>query len=81
MLAWIKNEWDYLYGTFHGSETILWSRLNIAIGSAWVALQGSDLSPVISNPKYIAYWVIFSNFINELFRRRHAEYDDHGNMK
>ena len=81
MLAWLKQEWDYLYGTFHGSETILWARCNMFLGSAWAALQVADLSPVFNNPKILTYWIIFSNFVNEMGRRRHAEFDDHGNMK
>jgi hypothetical protein len=81
MLQWIKNEWSYLYGTFHGSETILWARLNVALGSAWAALQVADLSPVFNNPRLLTYWIIFSNFVNEFARRNRAEYNPDGSIR
>lgn len=81
MLAWIKQEWAYLYGTFHDSESILWARFNVLLGSCWAALQGADLSPVFNNPKVLTYWIIFSNFVNEWTRRRRAEYDENGNIR
>lgn len=75
MLQFIKNAYAYVYGTFHGSESIIWSRFNMAFGSAWLALQGADLSPIFNNPKYLSCWIIFSNFVNEMARRRNATYD------
>lgn len=81
MLAWIKTEYSYLHGTFHGSEVILWSRVNIALGAAFAAAQQADLSPVFSNPKYLTFWIIFSNFINEMGRRRRAEYNPDGSIR
>jgi len=80
-MNWLRQEWEYFYGTFHDSETILWARLNMFLGSAWAALQAADLSPVFSNPKLLTYWIIFSNFVNELARRNRAEYDDRGNIR
>ena len=77
----IKNITAYLVSSFHGSEVLIWSRLNIALGSAWLALQGVDISPLVHDPKLLVYWVIFSNFVNEMLRKRRAEYDDNGNMK
>ena len=81
MLSWIKSEWNYLYGTFHDSENILWARFNVALGSLWAGLQVADLSPVFNNPKYLTYWIIFSNVVNEWTRRRRADYDEHGNIR
>lgn len=81
MWQFIKNEYAYIHGTFHDSEVILWSRFNVALGSAWVALQASDISPLVNNPRYMAYYIIFSNFVNETLRRRKAEYDTNGSIK
>jgi len=73
--------WKRFWDTFHGSEVIFWSRFNIALMSAWCALQGVDVSPFLHEPKYIAYWAIFSNFVNELLRRNRAQYDEDGRMR
>lgn len=77
----VKSTVVYLYGTFNNSETILWSRLQILIGAAWIALQGQDVSPILHDPKYILYYGIGSNFINELLRRRHTTVDEEGSLK
>ena len=76
MWQFVKDKYAYLYGTFHGSETILWSRLNIALGSAWIALQGVDVSPILHDPKYLVYYVIFSNFVNEMLRRHREDWKE-----
>jgi hypothetical protein len=81
MLDWIKKEYAYLYGTFHGSDVIVWSRLQVIAMSVWLALQGVDLSPVLKEPKWMMYYVIFSNVMNELLRRRGAEYHEDGSIK
>jgi hypothetical protein len=81
MWEFVKREAIYLHGTFHDSETILWARLQVAIGSAWLALSTADLTPIIVNPKWIAYWTIFNGFVSEMLRRSRAEFDgsdDHG---
>jgi hypothetical protein len=81
MLQRLKDTYDYVHGSFHGSEVILWSRLQIMIGAGWLSLQGQDLSPILHEPKYILYYAIGSNFINEMLRRRKATYDDDGSIK
>lgn len=81
MLPVIKDKFWYLYGTFHDSEVILWSRLQIAIGSGWFAMQGVDVSPILTNPKHLMGYLIFSNFVNEMLRRRNADYNKDGSIK
>lgn len=81
MWEFIKRECAYLHGTFHDSEVILWSRLNVALGSAWYALQGVDVSPILKDPHYLVLWIIFSNFINEMLRRRRGDYDEDGKLR
>lgn len=60
--------------TFHGNETIVWARLQVALGAAWLAISGADLSPIIVNPKWIAYWTIFNGFVSEMLRRARADF-------
>jgi len=77
----VMNWFWYLHSTFHGSTVILWSRLQILVASGWVAMQGVDLSPVVKDPKWLLYWVIGSNLINEMLRRSGAEYNQDGKIK
>lgn len=81
MLAWIKQEYWLLHGTFHDSSVIVWSRVQVTLGIVWCGLQNIDASPFLTNPKHLAYWMIFSNIINELLRRNGAEYHDDGRMR
>lgn len=84
MWVFIKEKFWYLYGTFHGSESILWNRLNILLGSVWVSLQGVDISVMHvfhDHPEYLVYWIIFSNFVNETARRHRAEFTPDGSIK
>ena len=80
-MNWIKEKFWYIHNTFHDSEVILWSRLQVLLGTIWVALQGVDVSPFINDPKYLIYYLIFSNLVNEMLRRRNAEYDEDGSIK
>ena len=73
--------WARIKAFFHGSEVIAWSRLQVIGFTLWVALQGVDISPVVKDPKWLMYWAILSNVVNEMLRRRHAERDDDGNLK
>lgn len=77
----IKAKYLYIHATFHDSEVLLWSRLQIALGSGWFAMQGVDISPVLTNPKHLMGYLIFSNFVNEILRRRGAEYNGDGSIK
>ena len=75
MLTFLKDKFAYLYATFHDSEVLLFARFNVLLGSVWVALQGVDISPLIKDPQYLVYYIIFSNVVNEMLRRRNAEWD------
>lgn len=77
----LKATIAYTYGSFHNSESIAWTRFQILVGSAWLALQGQDVSPILQEPKYILYYGIGSNFINELLRRRRSTVSDDGSLQ
>lgn len=81
MWNYLKAKYEYIRGTFHDSEVIAWSRLQVLLGTVWVALQGVDVSPLISDPHYLVYYIIGSNLVNEFLRRRRADYDDTGAIK
>ena len=75
MWEFIKDKVSYTWGTFHNNETIIWGRLQVALGSAWVAFSGSDLSKIIENPKYLGYTLMVVGFVTEYLRRRGAQFN------
>lgn len=81
MLQIIKEKALAFHASFHDSSVILFSRVNVALGTLWVGLQGVDVSPVVKDPKWMVYYVIGSNVVNELLRRSGAEYDKDGKIK
>lgn len=62
--------WQRFHESFHDSEVILWARIQFIAGAAYAVLSTSDLSPVISNPKYLWGWMMFNSFVTEYLRRR-----------
>lgn len=75
MWQFVKREFTYLHGTFHDSETILWSRIQMGLGAAWLSISQSDLSQIITNPKWFGYWVIFNAFVTEMLRRSREDFN------
>ncbi len=73
--------WQRFCSSFHNSEVILWSRIQVVVGVIWVGIQGVDVSPIVKDPSWLMYWIIGSNVVNELLRRHRGEYDDNGNLK
>ena len=73
--AWYKP----IHDSFHDSEVILWARIQVLVGSLWVVASQTDLAPVISNPKYLTYWLIANGVITEVLRRNRADFN--GNAK
>ncbi|MEH2525878.1 MULTISPECIES: hypothetical protein [unclassified Bradyrhizobium] len=65
---WKLKFWNWV----RNSGTIAWARLQILVGCIWVALQATDLSPLLP-PKYFTAWLIISGFITEYIRRRGTE--------
>jgi len=74
MWEFVKAKVTYVKGTFHNNETIIWARLQVAGGAAWVAFSGSDLSKIIENPKYLGLTMLAIGFITEYLRRRNADF-------
>lgn len=72
-----------IYAWCYKSETILWSRLQGIVGVltglfflVWGVVSSADMSAVITNPKYLALWLMFNAFVTELLRRRKTEVID-----
>ena len=72
-----------LYTWCYKSETILWSRLQGVIGLlsglamlVWGVISSADMSAIITNPKYLALWLIFNSIVTEILRRRNTEVID-----
>jgi hypothetical protein len=63
--------WEKIKNWFWRSETILWARLQMFVGTIWTVLSATDLSPLL-DPKWLTYWLIFSGAITEYLRRRGA---------
>jgi hypothetical protein len=80
MIETFKAGWDEIWASFHGSETILWSRLKTTVGGILmaVAMSGADLSAWLS-PKWLVVWQIFAAWLmvdglsSEWFRKRRAD--------
>lgn len=68
--------WLKFKQSFHDSEVILFSRLQVLVGSVWVVLIHQDLSPWLKDPQVILGWLTFSGVITEFCRRNRATFTD-----
>jgi hypothetical protein len=74
MWNFVRDKCIWVYFSFHNNETIIWARIQILLGSAWLALSNSDLSVFIENPKILGYWMFLNGFVSEYLRRRGASF-------
>lgn len=81
MYSILKDKIAYLYATFHGSETILLARFNMAVGSVYAGLQLLDVSQLDIDKKWVTAWIVGNGVLGEYLRRRGASYDDDGSIK
>lgn len=81
MWGWIKQEWSYLYGTFHSSETIWWARAQYVFLAVFEALQQIDISAFISDHRLLQCYIFVNAIATEFLRRRNAEYDPDGSIR
>lgn len=81
MYSILKDKIAYLYSTFHGSETILLARFNMAIGSLYAGAQLIDVGGLDIDKKWVTAWIVGNGALQEYLRRRNASYDDDGSMK
>lgn len=68
-----ENFWKF-YWSFHNSEVIMWARIQLFVGVVWTVLSTTDLAPLISNPKYLTYWLILNGVVTEMLRRHKADF-------
>ena len=76
----IKTNALAFHASFHKSGTIVFARLQVLLGAVWTVLTMADLAPLISNPKYLTGWLLFSGVVTELTRRSRTDIDDEGHL-
>lgn len=76
----VKTNALAFHRSFHQSGVIVFGRLQVLLGAVWAVLTATDLSPLISNPKYITAWLIFSGLVTEMSRRSRTFEDDDGHL-
>ena len=60
------------WNLFYNSESVLWARLQIFLGSIVAVLMATDVSPWIPK-EYLPIWVIFNGIVGEYLRRRKTQ--------
>ncbi len=73
--------WKKFTDSFHGSETIILARVNLALGSIYAGVQFLDLTAFNIDKKWVVVWAVANGALGEFLRRRRAEYDDDGKMR
>lgn len=81
MYSLLKDKIAYLYATFHGSETLVLARFNMAVGSVYAGLQLLDVGSLDIDKKWVTAWIVGNGALQEFLRRRNAEYNDDGSIK
>jgi hypothetical protein len=62
------------HDSFHDSEIIVWARLQFMFGSAFVALQGVDMSVFISDRHMLMGYIFFNGLVTEVLRRNREDW-------
>ena len=77
--------WKKLVASFHDSEVLIWSRLQVVLGvlgSVVLALLHVvlqvDMSALFADPKYLVLWLVFSGLLTEFLRNRREAWRDPG---
>jgi len=85
MMQWIKDKLEYFWSTIHGSETILWARIQViggvVLGILATVLQTIDPNMLGLDAKYVMLWTVANGLLSEYLRRRSAQYEDNGDIK
>lgn len=74
MIAFLKREWGYVIGTFRGSETIIWARLQYVFGVLLAAFHSVDLTPFISDKNLLIAYMFVNAIITEGARRNREDW-------
>lgn len=80
--------WEKIKRWFKDSEVLFVARLQYYAGLLWLAIETAievlrvvDVSPLFTNSKYFAVYMIFSGIVTEIARRRRARSDNLGNLQ
>jgi hypothetical protein len=66
--------------SFHQSGVIWFARVQVFLGMVFGVLTTIDLSPIITDQKYLTLWLIGSGLITEMSRRSNTYEDDDGHL-
>lgn len=81
MYSFLRDKIVAFWSTMHGSETIIWARLQVALGSLYAGAQLFDVSQFDIDKKWVMAWIVGNGVLSEYLRRRKAEYHDDGEIK
>lgn len=73
MLEHTRNAWWKFHDSFHGSDTIVWARLQLLLGAIYTGMQSVDMTVFISDRHMLQYYIFANALITEMLRRRHEE--------
>lgn len=77
----VRDKYLAFHASFHGSEVIIWSRAQVALGAIGAGLLLVDPMAFNLDPKWAAAWVAANGALSEYLRRRGASYEDDGSIK
>lgn len=66
----VDSWWASFIKSFNRSIVVVWTRLQVFLGIIWAVLIATDLTPILTNPKYLLAWTIFSGMVTEALRQR-----------
>lgn len=79
----VRQMLDRLYKWCYNAETIIWARTQVAFGVlyamffiAWPVVSGTDVTPLIKDPRWVPVWAIFNGVVSEVLRRYKSEFSD-----
>lgn len=75
------ERWIAFLQWFRDSETVFFARMQLLAGAIWLVLITTDLSPLFSNPKIMAGWLVFSGVVTETARRAREDREKIGDTE
>ena len=66
--------WDKFRASFHGSETIIWARIQYVFGMLLVAVNSVDLSPYITDRHLLLAYMLCNAMITEVLRKNREDW-------
>lgn len=78
----LKTNYLKFHGSFHDSEIIIWSRIQMAVGAIGAGVLLLDPASFDLDAKWTAIWVAANGALSEYLRRRREDFSgDDGSTK